>query len=64
MIMLIGLWVAFFVFHKRIWILIRQEDDATHILLTGTTNKNKAGFETEFNTLSDAVADINQIEAQ
>ncbi|MDR9502320.1 MAG: cytochrome c biogenesis protein ResB [Desulfurivibrionaceae bacterium] len=63
-LMLIGLWVAFFVFHKRLWILVRREQDSTHIFLGGTTNKNKAGFETEFNTLSDSVADINQIEAQ
>ncbi len=63
-LMLIGLWVAFFVFHKRIWILVRTENNTTHISLTGTTNKNKSGFETEFNTISDTVADINQIEAQ
>jgi cytochrome c biogenesis protein len=64
MLMLIGLWVAFFIFHKRIWILMSDKDGSTHILLAGTSNKNKAGFETEFNTLSDTVADINQIEAQ
>ena len=64
MLMLVGLGVAFFIFHKRIWILIREEDGSTHIFLAGTTNKNKAGFETEFNTLSDSVADINQIEAK
>lgn len=64
LLMLIGLTGAFFIFHKRIWILVRQEDDTTRILLAGTTNKNKAAFETEFNNLSDKVADINQIEAQ
>ncbi len=63
-LMLIGLWIAFFVFHKRIWILVKTEDGKTNIFLAGTTNKNKAGFETEFNSLSDTVADINQIEAQ
>lgn len=63
-LMLIGLWIAFFVFHKRLWILVRKESGTTHILLAATTNKNKAGFDTEFNSISDAVADINQIEAQ
>ncbi|MEN8258125.1 MAG: cytochrome c biogenesis protein ResB [Thermodesulfobacteriota bacterium] len=63
-LMLIGLAIAFFVFHKRIWVLVRTKDGSTNIFLAGTTNKNKAGFETEFNTLSDTVADINQIEAQ
>jgi cytochrome c biogenesis protein len=63
-LMLLGLGVAFFVFHKRIWILIRPEQGKTQILLAGTTNKNKAGFDTEFNSLSDRVADINHIEAQ
>jgi cytochrome c biogenesis protein len=64
LLMLIGLSVAFFVFHKRIWILVRRENDTTQIFLAGTTNKNKAGFDTEFNALSDTVADINQIEVQ
>ncbi len=63
-LMLIGLWVAFFIFHKRIWIVLSDKNGSTDILLAGTSNKNKAGFETEFNTLSDTVADINQIEAQ
>ncbi len=63
-LMLIGLWVAFFIFHKRMWILVRREDDTTHIFLAATTNKNKAGFETEFDTISNGVADINKIEAQ
>jgi cytochrome c biogenesis protein len=63
LLMLLGLGVAFFVFHKRLWIFISPANGQTHILLAGTTNKNKAGFDTEFNTLSDTVADINQIEA-
>lgn len=63
-LMLIGLAVAFFVFHKRIWILVSKKNGRTHIFLAGTTSKNKAGFEAEFNTISDTVADINQIEAQ
>lgn len=63
-LMLIGLWVAFFIFHKRIWILVSKKNGTTHIFLAGTTNKNKAGFETEFNTISETVADINQIEVQ
>lgn len=63
-LMLLGLGVAFFVFHKRTWIMVKTKDSTTHILLAASTNKNKAGFETEFNTLSDTVADINQIEAQ
>jgi len=51
-LMLLGLYVAFFMSHRRIWLLIRKENDETTVLMSGSANKNKTGFETTFGSLS------------
>ena len=50
-LMLFGLYVAFFMSHRRVWILLTPEGGQTNILLSGTTNKNRAGFERSFEDL-------------
>ena len=50
-LMLTGLIVAFFLSHKRLWIYIYEDDGRTRILVAGSTNKNKVGFENKFNSL-------------
>ncbi len=50
--MIIGLFVAFFLSHKRIWILITKEGNETSVRVSGSANKNKVGFEQIFSTLS------------
>ncbi|MBU1717057.1 MAG: cytochrome c biogenesis protein ResB [Proteobacteria bacterium] len=52
-LMLLGLLVAFFLSHQRIWVYIKEEDSRTKIVLSGTSNKNKVGFENEFAGLVD-----------
>ena len=49
--MLIGLIVAFFLSHKRLWVYIYEEEGRTKILVAGSANKNKVGFENMFNAL-------------
>jgi len=49
--MLFGLIVAFFLSHKRVWVYIYEEEKKTKVLVTGSANKNKAGFENMFDTL-------------
>ncbi|HID02787.1 MAG TPA: hypothetical protein EYP18_06215, partial [Desulfobacterales bacterium] len=51
-LMILGLIVAFFMSHRRIWLLITKENDETTVLISGSANKNKTGFETTFDTLS------------
>ncbi len=51
-LMILGLFVAFFMSHKRIWILLTQEDNGTKVLVSGSANKNKVGFERIFTSLS------------
>ena len=47
-LMLIGLIVAFFLSHKRLWIYIKEEKNKTRLLVAGSANKNKVGFENMF----------------
>ena len=51
-LMLAGLAVAFFMSHQRIWLV--QEKDS--LLLIGSSNKNKVGFDKEFSKLSKTIA--------
>jgi cytochrome c biogenesis protein len=54
-LMLLGLGVAFFMSHKRIWVFIKKDKDGVSILLTGSTNKNRAGFARIFDDLAETM---------
>lgn len=50
--MLLGLVVAFFLSHQRIWLHVRKDDDdQVKLLIAGGSNKNKVGFEKNFEAL-------------
>ncbi len=54
--MILGLFVAFFMSHRRFWILLKpEENDTSSILVAGSANKNKVGFEKTFASLADAL---------
>jgi cytochrome c biogenesis protein len=48
-LMVIGLYIAFFMSHKRIWIIVKKG----HVFMYGNVNKNQAAFENEFEQLSE-----------
>ena len=50
-IMLLGLMVVFFLSHKRLWVHIYDKEGKTKILISGTSNKNRLGFENTFNSI-------------
>ncbi len=54
--MILGLFVAFFMSHRRLWLQIGKENDMTTILFAGSANKNKNGFETTFENLTELIA--------
>jgi len=54
-VMMLGLYIAFFVAHKRVWVRVDLDSDDTAVLIAGTTNRNPATFEREFES---AVADL------
>jgi cytochrome c biogenesis protein len=49
--MLLGLFVAFFLSHKRLWVYIYEEGNESKVLVAGSANKNKTGFENMFDAL-------------
>ncbi|MBN2719515.1 MAG: cytochrome c biogenesis protein ResB [Proteobacteria bacterium] len=49
-VMILGLYMAFFVVHQRVWIRVGLDPEETAVLMAGTTNRNPASFEKEFET--------------
>jgi cytochrome c biogenesis protein len=43
--MSLGLFVAFFMSHRRIWVRLSEEKNQTRLLIGASSNKNRAGFE-------------------
>ncbi|MCL1980187.1 MAG: cytochrome c biogenesis protein ResB [Proteobacteria bacterium] len=51
LLMLVGLYIAFFLSHRRIFVFIQPEARGCHLLFAGDANKNKVGFEKYFSQL-------------
>ena len=51
--MLFGLFVAFFMSHRKIYAFVHEEDGQTKVLFAGSAHKNKVGFEKIFVELVD-----------
>ncbi|MBM9513538.1 cytochrome c biogenesis protein ResB [Desulfogranum marinum] len=51
-LMLVGLYIAFFMSHRKLFVFIQQKGKNTEIIVAGNTNKNKIGFEKTFNRLA------------
>lgn len=52
-IMLLGLLIAFFMSHRKVWVLVREEEGQVTVLFAGSANKNKLGFEKTFSALAE-----------
>lgn len=50
-----GLYMAFFMSHRRLWLIIESNQRTTQIHLKGTTSKNASGFATRFDEIADYV---------
>lgn len=59
-LMILGLLLAFFLSHKRIWFLLRREGEETIILFVGSANKNRSGFDKQFNALATTLQQEDQ----
>ncbi|HEY5999583.1 MAG TPA: cytochrome c biogenesis protein ResB [bacterium] len=62
-LMVLGLWFAFFVSHRRVWVRLREEGGATAVALAGNANKNRETFGEEFEKLGDAVQALAEARA-
>jgi cytochrome c biogenesis protein len=51
-LMLLGLYVAFFMSHRKIYAHVYKEDGQPVVIFAGSANKNKVGFEKIFDALA------------
>ena len=49
--MLLGLAMAFFLSHKRIWVMVESNGTRSRLVVAGASNKNKVGFEKDFDAV-------------
>ncbi|MCG6553413.1 MAG: cytochrome c biogenesis protein ResB [Candidatus Magnetominusculus sp. LBB02] len=54
--MAIGLYCAFFLSHKKIWVLLKPEKTKVQVKVAAFTNKNKTGYESVINSVFDRLA--------
>jgi cytochrome c biogenesis protein len=50
-LLVIGLCIMFYVPHRKLWVVLKAEGKGVEITLGAMTNRNKLGFEHEFNQL-------------
>ena len=51
LLMLIGLYIAFFLSHRRVWVRVEPTAGGSRLLFAGTANKNRLAFEKKFAAL-------------
>lgn len=59
-LMLVGLYVAFFCSHRKIYVFIQADGAGSLVLFAGEAHKNKVGFETKFSEIIKILAAPHQ----
>lgn len=54
-LMLVGLYMAFFLSHRRIWLFLDNSSSRKKLVLGGSSNKNKIAFKQHFAKLEDQI---------
>ncbi|MCW5201045.1 cytochrome c biogenesis protein ResB, partial [Desulfobulbus sp. F4] len=52
-LMLLGLYAAFFMSHRKIWAWVQKKDGGTAVIFIGQANKNSLDFEKTFAALAE-----------
>ena len=60
LIILLGLFTAFFMSHRKLWLLVGEKNGKTALYMTGSANKNKTGFDRIFSELAEDLKNIKQ----
>ncbi len=50
-LLVIGLCIMLYISHRKLWIIIRPEDEGLHLTLAGLSNRNPLNFKREFDEL-------------
>lgn len=59
-LLVLGIMITFFLSHRRIWLTIHPKNNKSLIVLAGSSNKNREGFEREFNRLAELIREIDK----
>ena len=54
--MILGLFVIFYMSHRRVWVFVSNDGKKTSILVSGMSNKNKIGFEKNMDAIYEKFA--------
>lgn len=54
-LMLLGLYMAFFLSHKRLWLCLQSDSEQRTLYLAGSANKNKQAFTTLFHDMKSRI---------
>lgn len=63
-LMVIGFFIAFFIFHKKIWVNVRKGSLETEVHIGGMINKNKFVFERELSEIVDEIKSGSSVEVK
>lgn len=55
--MILGLFVIFFMSHRRVWVFVSNDGKKTSIVVSGMSNKNKIGFEKNMDAIYERFAE-------
>jgi cytochrome c biogenesis protein len=55
LLMMVGLSMAFFMSHRRVWLFLPATGAQTGLILAGNTNKNSPGFRKQFDKLESSI---------
>lgn len=50
-LLVIGLYIMFYISHRKLWLVIREEDGLSHVSLAGMSNRNPLNFDREFHEI-------------
>lgn len=54
-VMAIGLYIAFFMSHKRLWVRLIEENNSTKVIIGATANKNRQAYERRIEKMLDHI---------
>jgi cytochrome c biogenesis protein len=56
-----GFYMAFYLSHRRVWVRLSQEGQGTKVEITGSSHRDRPGFEREFEKICQALQSQNRL---
>jgi cytochrome c biogenesis protein len=59
-LMMAGFYITFFLSHRRVWVRLTEKEGRTLVEIAAASHRDRAGFEKEFEKISQALRDKNR----